>query len=126
MNENDVQQPQMAYGFLDDFWQYTEFSSDEETQALDITNDKELTGTVEYVLTVCSLSDKELQILRKHYQQNITYREIGREYGVTGSRAREIARHPPFSHSDLLRRELPSVSIYSQAARLTLKKSSET
>ncbi len=81
------------YGFLDDFWQYTVFSSDEETQALDITNDKELTGSVEYVLTVCSLSDKELQILRKHYQQHITYRDIGREYGVTGSRVREIASH---------------------------------
>ena len=81
------------YGFLDDFWQHTEFSSDEETQALDITNDKELTGSVEYVLTVCGLSDKELHILRKHYQQHITYREIGREYGVTGSRVREIASH---------------------------------
>ena len=81
------------YGFLDDFWQHTEFSSDEETQALNITNDKELSGSIEYVFTVCDLSDKELQILRKHYQQHVSYREIGRELGITGPRVQQIANN---------------------------------
>jgi DNA-directed RNA polymerase, alpha subunit/40 kD subunit len=75
-------------GFLDGFWKHAELPLNEETPAT--TNDKELTGTVEYVLTVCNLSDREVQILRKHYQQHIPYREIGREYGITGARVNQI------------------------------------
>ena len=81
------------YGFLDELWQYYEPGSDESTLTLDMTNDKELIGTIEYVLTVCDLSDREKQILRKHYQYHVTYNELGQEFGITNSRAREIALH---------------------------------
>ena len=78
------------YGFLDGFWRFHDSYVDEEITAMKFTNDKELTGTVEYVLTTCNLSDREKKLLRLHYQQNVPYREAGREFGISSGRAQQI------------------------------------
>ena len=79
------------YGFLDAFWRFHDPVVDEEISAKKLTNDKELTATVDYVLTTCNLSDREKSIIRLYYQQNMTYREAGREFGISSGRAQQIA-----------------------------------
>ena len=52
------------YGFLDKFWewQYDRY------QPPEITDTKELIGSVEYVLAVSKLKDREIEIIRKRFQ----------------------------------------------------------
>lgn len=79
------------YGFLDDFWcghQDTENPADNNSP--DLTNDKELIGSIEYVLAVCDLNDREMEILRKKYQHNMTFDEIGQSINISGSYAQGI------------------------------------
>ena len=78
------------YGFLDAFWSNHRINEGEVTSGMEITNDKELTGTVEYILAVSNLSDREKTIIRRRYQERKTYREIGKEFGITESTVLDI------------------------------------
>ena len=49
----------------------------------DITDDNELAGSVEYVLAVSGLSDREKEMLRLRFQSGKTYREIGCQYNIS-------------------------------------------
>ena len=56
-------------------------------------------GSVEYVL--CLLSDRERKCIKLYYENRMSYRDIGKEYGVTQERIRQIVakgirklRHP--------------------------------
>ena len=77
------------YGFLDKFWecQYDHY------QPPEITDTKELIGSVEYVLAVSKLKDREIEIIRKRFQQLKTYQEIGTDYSISPSAAREACQH---------------------------------
>lgn len=56
-------------------------------------------GSVEYAL--CLLSDRERKCIKLYYENRMSYRDIGKEYGVTQERIRQIIakalrklRHP--------------------------------
>ena len=70
------------YGFLDSFWSHYSGESYEYLPP-DITDDNELAGSVEYVLAVSGLSDREKEMLRLRFQSGKTYREIGCQYNIS-------------------------------------------
>ena len=75
------------YGFLDSFWSHYSGESYEYFPP-DITDDNELAGSVEYVLAVSGLSDREKEMLRLRFQSGKTYREIGCQYNISTVTAR--------------------------------------
>lgn len=99
------------YGFLDDFWwSHQDTDNPADANSPELTNEKELIGSIEYVLAVCHLKDREKEVLRKRYQQHMTYAEIGQSMNLTGSYVRDICeramgrlRHSPFYKSILSR-----------------------
>ena len=74
------------YGFLDKFWEH---NSCEFVPPKDVCF-RELAGSIEYVLAVCNLKEREKDILRRRFQDLLTYQQIGDMYGVSKERIREI------------------------------------
>lgn len=54
---------------------------------------QEIIGSVEYVLAVSKLKDREVDIIRMHFQQGKTYREIAEHYSLSGVRPGQILHH---------------------------------
>lgn len=54
---------------------------------------QEIIGSVEYVLAVSRLKNRELEIIRMHFQQGMTYREIADFFSLSRSRAGQILKH---------------------------------
>lgn len=86
------------YGFLDDYWR----CRPGEYRVPDISI-KELVGSIEYVLAVSSISERDRGIIHERYQRLQPYREIANNYGLSESRARMIVqdslrklRHPKY------------------------------
>ena len=77
------------YGFLDEFWQWEDY----QYKPPEISDVNELIGSIEYVLAVCKLKDREIEIIRKRFQQLETYKEIGSDYSLSMSAARQACRN---------------------------------
>ena len=77
------------YGFLDEYWYgYDDTDNPADLNSPDLTNEKELIGSIEYVLSVCPLKDREIEILRMRFQKRMIYADIAKELNLSGSRVR--------------------------------------
>ena len=86
------------YGFLDDYWRCIPGSY--RVPDLSI---RELIGSIEYVLAVSGISERDNGIIHERYRKLLPYREIAENNGLSESRVRIIVqnslrrlRHPKY------------------------------
>lgn len=74
------------YGFLERFWEHPFLNYQGPPEDVDV---KELTASVEYVLAVSDLSDYQIDLLHKRYQDRLTIPAIASEYHLHPTTVRD-------------------------------------
>ena len=73
--------------FLDEFWDRV--SPSPLREMVDI---HEMIGSVEYVLAVSKLRDRDIEMIRMRFEKGMTYKEIAEYYSISSARPSRIIR----------------------------------
>jgi len=74
------------YNFLDEFWEHYRHRDSFPIMV----GERELIGSIDYVLATSDISDREREAVRLRYQQKLTLDKLAKHYSLSSERCRQI------------------------------------